>query len=248
MPIESISVEGNTTTIHKEQSTQTLRRGEYNSQNDISKTQFTQNNNRSQGFSKNEEYNNCQENYNLFGRTTGADIIVVGTPKMFEGNEQKIADNILSNINGLLLQPGDDRRQMSAAELQDVGIEAFAHMTAAQTSSMPSLKLNSFSTAIEDVGKYIGEIGTWLSDMELSNSAEAAKCYAEFKLERMEKQKEIFKQKMQKEYGESFTNITASSPATEDKLFPNKNITRGDVYEQYIPELNTLLAAQREIG
>lgn len=248
----SIKSNGRKTEIETNGVSITYQDGYYDASTPIAKITHSSNGIRQSGSSRNVEISgNSQQCYAGRGITSEYNIKMVGSPEMFTGKDQMAADNCLNDLRGLLLQPGDNRNDASLASLPTIDFQAV-------TSSMTSSMTQQFTpqvpqlTRLQDLPQYAGYLKTWLQSVSITNAAYQAGCAARLEIERQLMQKYQSIKSLTKKFGQAdFETILGGEiglPSAED--IPNKeyNITRSRIYENYIPNLQSLLAAENNIS
>lgn len=245
---KKISSDGKNVKIITDGVTQEVSEGSYNANTPLTSTVHSQNGIRESGTSRNVEITgNSQEVYAGRGVTSEYNLKVVGSPELFSGQAQRVADNALSSMAGLTLQTGDNRNSAAAGGLP---IPDFKKVVSSMTSSFQNQLAPELPeiTRIQDIPIFFAKVAVWFSSLNVANLAETSARAAALEIERQVEQTKITMEKKTKELGENFTLSGITTPATEDKENVTKNITRQDVYDAYVKNIDTILAAQREIG
>lgn len=230
----------------------TYEDGHYRANTPIAAVSHEQNGIRQSGTSRNVEISgNSQECYAGRGVTSEYNIKMVGSPTMFTGRDQKTADAALNELKSLMLQPGDNGKELNLASLPTLDFQA-------ATSSMTTSMTDSFTpqppqiNRLEDLPMFTAYMGTWLESVSVSNALYQSACAGALEIERQIMQKKQSIKRLAKKFGDlDFQSLLGGNiglPSTEDVPDKEYNITRSRVYETYIPQINTLLAAQNNIS
>ena len=195
---------------------------------------------------------NSQEVYNgTSGHTSEANVVFTGTPQGFGGVAQRAADSCLDPMRGLMLQPGTNVKDSPLAGLMSVD-------TGAVTSAMTDSSLNGVNTAhpsckfLSDIPEYTQSWGQTFSQLSLNNVGYQSLCAGKLEAERQLMQKQITLERLAKQYGDldfqSLLGGNIGKPSSEDVQGTEYNITRQRLYENYVPYLAQLLAAENNIS
>lgn len=246
---QTISSDGNNVKISTDGVTQNVSKGCYESHSDITNTRFSMNGLRESGNTRNVEVSgNSQESYAGSGLTSEYRLKVVGSPDLFTGEAQRMADAALADLTGLLLQTGDDRNSAPASPLPSFDPQQVVTKMTSSYQNMITPDLPQI-TRLADIPKFAAAAATWFSGLSVANMAEAAARAGALEIERQIEQAQIALEKKKEEFGNmlDFSSSTPSAPSNEDKQNVSRNITRKEVYETICPKMDTLLAAQRNI-
>lgn len=244
---KNIISDGKNLTINTDGVTQSLTEGTYTTHTPLTHAQHSLNGIRESGTSRNVEINgNSQENYAGSGLTTEYRIKNVGSPELFSGEAQKTADEALSSLVGLILQTGDDR---NSAKSDSLAMPDFKKVVSSMTSQFQNTMTPDLPqiSRLSDIPMYFAKTMAWFSGLSMANAAEAGARAGALEAERQVEQTKIAIEQKKKELGDTFTLSKPESPSTEDKENVKWNITRNDVYDAYVKEIDKILAAQKNI-
>lgn len=142
----------------------------------------------------------------------------------------------------MALQTGDNRHSTTPS------VNFVPKTQTVATSSYQSNKPLEFPqlNSLSDIPKFAEEVGLWFVDCQIENVKEKTRTLGILNLEIQKRQSEINSKKKEQELNDVVTP-QFGSPATEDKIGVNYNVTRQDVYESYLENIDTILAAQNKI-
>lgn len=239
---------------------QDVSQGKYHSTSGITTASHNQNGSRESGTTRNTEYTgNSQEVCAGRGVTSEYNLKVCGTPELFSGQAQRTADAAVAKLTGLTLQTGDDRHAKTES---GIPMPDFTKVVTCMTSSFQNtLQPNLPEIArLADFPVFFAKLGAWFASLSAANLAEGAARAAALEIDRQIEQTKIAIEAKMKAMGESPEKIanaitdalsgggsSPSAPATEDKEGATYNITRRDVYDAYVENIDTILAAQKQI-
>lgn len=255
-----ITSDGKNIKIQTDGVIQKVSEGTYQSNSPITATTHSQNGLRESGTTRNVEVSgNSQEVCAGRGVTSEYNLKICGSPELFTGQAQRTADAAVAKLAGLSMQPGDNRHSASKSPIP---IPDFTKVVTSMTSSLQNaLQPNLPEIArLQDFPIFFAKLGAWFASLSAANLAEGAARAAALEIDRQIEQTKIALEAKMKEMGESpekiaesITNalsggqLSPTAPATEDNEGVTKNITRRDVYDAYVQNIDTILAAQKQI-
>lgn len=240
---KEIEVSGKNIKITTNSSEQTISSGKYDSNSKTTKVDHSINDVRESGINKNFDYKgDIQIVSDGYGEKVNSSVKIVGTPEMFEQKNYKILNNALAKFSALALQTGDNRHSTTPS------VNFVPKTQTVATSSYQSNKPLEFPqlNSLSDIPKFAEEVGLWFVDCQIENVKEKTRTLGILNLEIQKRQSEINSKKKEQELNDVVTP-QFGSPATEDKIGVNYNVTRQDVYESYLENIDTILAAQNKI-
>lgn len=246
-----IKSNGRTTEVDTDGVSIKYQDGQYDASTPLAKVTHSGNGIRQSGTSRNVEISgNSQECYAGRGITSEYNIKIVGSSEMFTGKDQRAADNCLNDVKGVILQSGDNRNDMAQALLEMIDCKSATSAMTTSLSNDINIKIPQL-TRIQDLPDYSMNLFAYLENYSLTNSAYQAMCAAKLEVERQLLQKWETLKCMGKKFGEGdFESLLAGEiglPSAEDIQGKEYNITRSRLYENYIPNLPALLAAEKNI-
>lgn len=240
---KEIEVSGKNIKITTNSSEQTISSGKYDSNSKTTKVDHSINDVRESGINKTFDYKgDVQIVSDGYGEKVNSSVKIVGTPEMFEQKNYKILNNALAKFAALALQSGDDRHSTMSSVNFVPKVQTSATSSYQSKKSLDFPQLNTFS----EIPKFLEKVGTWFVNCQIENVKEKTRALAQLNLERELRQIEINSKKKELELND-VVNPQFGSPATEDKVGVNYNITRQDAYESYLENVDTILAAQNKI-
>lgn len=130
---------------------------------------------------------NSQENAYTRGVTCEANIRVVGNPDQFDGTYYKKAHKALGELSGILVQSGDDKKQMAMPSFPSIDFnKVLSNMSSSYAAKTPPPTPHIKKLA--DIGTYISEMAKWFSGFLSADSAEVALRAGKMELEKQAKQ------------------------------------------------------------
>lgn len=243
---KEIEVTGKNVKITTNFSEQTISQGKYDSNSNTTKVDHSINDIRESGTNKTSDYKgNVQTICDGFGEKMNSHVKIVGTPEMFDSKNYKILNNALAKLGALSLQVGDNRFSLPSEPIITPNLETTATSDYQVKHSLTPPQLNSIS----DINTYLLEVSKWFVNLHLDNAKEKLKIINQLNLERNERQQQITKERNELDgtLTSDYLNNNGS-PANEDKVNVTHNITRKDLYEAYLENIDTILAAQSKIS
>lgn len=189
---------------------------------------------------------NSQENCYTRGVTCEADIKIIGNPDQFDGKNYRKLQKALSELAGLVVQSGDDKKSLKLPPLPSLDFSKIVNNMTSEFSSknpppVPQIK------SLSDVGIFMAEMTKWQTECYTSDIAERALRAAKLEAERQYMQYEENLISQANEMIDSVENLFSSgSQATEDREEKaSYNIDRKTLFQtipfEYITELEKKL-------
>lgn len=255
-----ITSDGKNIKIQTDGVVQDISQGKYHTTSGITTSSHNQNGTRESGTTRNTEYTgNSQEVCAGRGVTSEYNLKICGTPELFSGQAQRTADAAVAKLTGLSLQSGDNRHSQAPS---GIPMPDFTKVVTSMTSSLQNtLQPNLPEIArLADFPVFFAKLGAWFASLSAANLAEGAARAAALEIDRQIEQTKIAVEAKMKAMGESPEKIanaitealsgggsSPTAPATEDNEGVAYNITRRDVYDAYVENIDTILAAQKQI-
>ena len=189
---------------------------------------------------------NSQETCYTRGVTCESDIKIIGNPEQFDGKNYRKLQKALSELAGLVVQSGDDKKSLKLPPLPSLDFSKIVNSMTSEFSSknpppVPQIK------SLSDVGIFIADITKWKTECYTSDVAERALRAAKLEAERQYMQYEENLISQANEMIDSIENLFSSgSQATEDREEKaSYNIDRKTLFQtipfEYITELEKKL-------
>lgn len=189
---------------------------------------------------------NSQETCYTRGVTCESDIKIIGNPEQFDGKNYRKLQKALSELAGLVVQSGDDKKSLKLPPLPSLDFSKLVNSMTSEFSSknpppVPQIK------SLSDVGIFMAKMAKWQAECYTSDIAERALRAAKLEVERQYMQYEENLISQANEMIDSVENLFSSgSQATEDRAEKaSYNIDRKTLFQaipfEYITELEKKL-------